>query len=118
MKPLNWKKLGIGEAAAAVCSYLQGRGIEASLVGGACVSIYSFTFYIKQSKHSGGIHDGFDPFRQKTGDLTFRFEAGPATEGSDFTEAYATAGVFELGADGVASFDHAMKRLPVKWIEP
>jgi predicted nucleic-acid-binding protein len=36
----------------------------------------------------------------------------------DFTEAYATAGAFELNARGVASFDHDMKKLPVKWIEP
>lgn len=36
----------------------------------------------------------------------------------DFTEAYATASAFELGASGVASLDHDMKRLPVKWIEP
>jgi nucleotidyltransferase DUF2204 len=45
VKPLNWKKLGIREAAAAVCSHLQGRGIEASLVGGGCVSIYSDNAY-------------------------------------------------------------------------
>ena len=36
----------------------------------------------------------------------------------DFTEAYATASAFELSARGVASFDHDMKKMPVKWIEP
>jgi hypothetical protein len=45
VKPLRWEKLGIREAAAAVCSHLQGCGIEASLVGGACVSIYSDNAY-------------------------------------------------------------------------
>lgn len=45
MKPLLWKKLGIREAAAAMCSHLQESGIEASLVGGACVSIYSDNAY-------------------------------------------------------------------------
>jgi predicted nucleic-acid-binding protein len=36
----------------------------------------------------------------------------------DFTEAYATASAFELNARGLASFDHDLKKLPVKWIEP
>ena len=36
----------------------------------------------------------------------------------DFTEAYATATAFEMNARGVASFDHDMKKLPVKWVEP
>ena len=45
MKKIGWKGLGIREAAAAVCAHLHARGIEASLVGGACVSIYSDNAY-------------------------------------------------------------------------
>lgn len=61
------------------------------------------------------------------GDSRFAFEhrerlveaAGLYSEQKvDFTEAYATASAFELDARGVASFDHDMKKLPVKWIEP
>ena len=61
------------------------------------------------------------------GDSRFAFEhrerlveaAGLYSEQkADFTEAYATASAFELDARGVASFDHDMKKLPVKWIEP
>ncbi len=45
MKVVRWKDLGIRDAAAAICAYLNLRGIEASLVGGACVSIYSDNAY-------------------------------------------------------------------------
>jgi hypothetical protein len=37
--------MGIRDAAAAVCTHLRSKGIEASLVGGACVSIYSDNAY-------------------------------------------------------------------------
>lgn len=45
MKAVRWKSLGIRDAAAAVCAHLNSKGIEASLVGGACVSIYSDNAY-------------------------------------------------------------------------
>lgn len=45
MKKIIWSKLGIREAAAAICEHLKAQGIEATLVGGACVSIYSDNAY-------------------------------------------------------------------------
>lgn len=45
MKTVRWKGLGIRDAAAALCAHLNSKGIEASLVGGACVSIYSDNAY-------------------------------------------------------------------------
>lgn len=36
----------------------------------------------------------------------------------DFTEAYAAATALELKAQGVASFDRDLKKLPVKWVRP
>lgn len=45
MKKINWKAMNIRDAAAAVCAQLNSKGIEASLVGGACVSIYSDNAY-------------------------------------------------------------------------
>lgn len=45
MKAVHWEKLSTKEAAAAVCSHLKRRGIDALLVGGACVTIYSSNKY-------------------------------------------------------------------------
>jgi hypothetical protein len=45
VKAVRWKGLGIRDAAAAVCAHLNSKSIEASLVGGACVSIYSDNAY-------------------------------------------------------------------------
>lgn len=45
MKKINWKTMSIRDATAAVSAHLKLKGIEASLVGGACVSIYSDNAY-------------------------------------------------------------------------
>ncbi|HTB21931.1 MAG TPA: hypothetical protein VK914_04405 [bacterium] len=45
MTRISWNKLGIRDSAAALCAHLQKRGIEAALVGGACVSIYTDNAY-------------------------------------------------------------------------
>lgn len=37
--------MGIRDAAAAVCAHLKNQGIDAALVGGACVSVYSKNAY-------------------------------------------------------------------------
>ncbi|RJQ54875.1 MAG: hypothetical protein C4526_04525 [Nitrospiraceae bacterium] len=42
---MDWKKIGIKELAALVCGKLREKGIEAILVGGACVSIYTKNRY-------------------------------------------------------------------------
>jgi hypothetical protein len=41
MKKIIWTRLSIENTAAAVCGYLRKNGIKATLVGGACVSIYT-----------------------------------------------------------------------------
>jgi hypothetical protein len=43
---LDWKKIKIKELAALVCRMLNEQGMDAVLVGGACVSIYSKNKYI------------------------------------------------------------------------
>jgi hypothetical protein len=45
VKKPDWKTMGIRDAAIAVCDHLGSQGIDASLVGGACVSIYSSNAY-------------------------------------------------------------------------
>jgi hypothetical protein len=45
VKKPDWAGLGIREAAAAIAAHLRSRGIDAALVGGACVSIYSSNAY-------------------------------------------------------------------------
>ncbi len=45
MKKIDWQAMSIRDSAAAVCAHLNSKGIEASLVGGACVSIYSNNAY-------------------------------------------------------------------------
>jgi hypothetical protein len=42
---LNWQNVGIKKLAAIISEYLQKNGIEAVLVGGACVSLYSNNKY-------------------------------------------------------------------------
>ena len=42
----NWQNVGIKKLAAIISEHLQKNGIEAVLVGGACVSIYSDNKYI------------------------------------------------------------------------
>lgn len=42
---IDWKKIGIKELAALVCGKLREKGIDAILVGGACVSIYTKNRY-------------------------------------------------------------------------
>ncbi|MFH1453606.1 MAG: nucleotidyltransferase [Armatimonadota bacterium] len=43
---IDWKNIDIKELAGLVCQYLKDNGIEAVLVGGACVSIYSRNKYL------------------------------------------------------------------------
>jgi len=43
---VNWENVGIKKMAAIISEHLQKNGIEAVLVGGACVSIYSGNAYI------------------------------------------------------------------------
>lgn len=43
---VNWENVGIKKMAAIISEHLQKNGIEAVLVGGACVSIYSDNTYI------------------------------------------------------------------------
>lgn len=43
---VNWENVGIKKIAAIISGYLKKNGIEAVLVGGACVSIYSDNKYI------------------------------------------------------------------------
>ncbi|HNS33069.1 MAG TPA: hypothetical protein PKN36_08875 [bacterium] len=43
---INWQKAGIKELAAIISSHLRKKGIEAILVGGACVSLYSDNSYV------------------------------------------------------------------------
>ncbi|MBN1594304.1 hypothetical protein JW933_00110 [candidate division FCPU426 bacterium] len=46
---MDWSKDGIREVAAKVCGHLKSRGIQATLVGGACVAIYSKNKYVSQN---------------------------------------------------------------------
>lgn len=43
---VDWKKISIKDLAALVCKTLKGAEIDAVLVGGACVSIYSKNKYV------------------------------------------------------------------------
>lgn len=43
---INWAEIGIRDLAGLICEHLKKNGIEATLVGGACVSIYSGNKYI------------------------------------------------------------------------
>jgi hypothetical protein len=43
---IDWKKIGIKQLAAIISVKLQERGIDAILVGGACVSIYTKNRYL------------------------------------------------------------------------
>ncbi len=43
---VDWQKIGITELAAIISVHLQKNGIEAVLVGGACVSLYSDNQYM------------------------------------------------------------------------
>ena len=43
---IDWENLTIKELAGLVCSVLKNEGIDAVLVGGACVSIYSQNRYM------------------------------------------------------------------------
>jgi hypothetical protein len=43
---INWKKIGISQLAAIISEKLRERGIDAILVGGACVSIYTKNRYL------------------------------------------------------------------------
>ena len=43
---INWQKAGIKELAAIISSHLRKKGIEAILVRGACVSLYSDNSYV------------------------------------------------------------------------
>lgn len=43
---INWGKLGLKQFAAIVAEHLDKNGINATLVGGACVSIYSHNKYL------------------------------------------------------------------------
>ena len=43
---INWGKITIRELAGIITSYLLKRDIDATLVGGACVSIYSNNKYV------------------------------------------------------------------------
>lgn len=42
----NWKELGIKEVANVIAGHLAGHNIDCTLVGGACVSIYSVNKYL------------------------------------------------------------------------
>jgi len=42
---INWKKITIRQLASVISSHLNNHGIQATLVGGACVSIYSNNKY-------------------------------------------------------------------------
>lgn len=43
---IDWKKICIKDLAALICKKLNDNGIDAILVGGACVSIYSENIYV------------------------------------------------------------------------
>ena len=45
---IDWRSLSIEEAAALVCTTLDNEGISATLVGGACVMIYSSGEYVSR----------------------------------------------------------------------
>jgi len=45
MRNINWDKLSTKEIAAQICKHLDELGFEATLTGGACVSIYSKNKY-------------------------------------------------------------------------
>jgi hypothetical protein len=46
MKKVNWKTIKTQELAGLICQHLKADGIEAILVGGSCVTIYSNNRYI------------------------------------------------------------------------
>ena len=43
---IDWKKISIKDLAALICTTLKDNGIDAVLVGGACVSIYTKNKYV------------------------------------------------------------------------
>jgi hypothetical protein len=43
---IDWEHLSVKELAAVICSALKAEGVDAILVGGACVSIYSHNRYL------------------------------------------------------------------------
>ena len=43
---VQWSSLSTLETAAVICSHLSQNGIDATLVGGTCVSIYSDNKYV------------------------------------------------------------------------
>ena len=43
---IDWKNISIKDLAGLVCGHLKKNGVEATLVGGACVSIYSKNKYV------------------------------------------------------------------------
>lgn len=43
---IDWKKFDIKQTATVICEYLRKNNIDAALVGGACVSIYSKNQYV------------------------------------------------------------------------
>lgn len=45
MKKIPWKRMELEEMASLICSHLKKKGMEATLSGGACVSIYSNNRY-------------------------------------------------------------------------
>lgn len=46
MKKVNWKTIETKELAGLICQHLKDDGIEAILVGGSCVTVYSNNRYI------------------------------------------------------------------------
>jgi hypothetical protein len=45
MKQYHWEKMNVDEIAAAICSHLHESGLECTLSGGGCVSIYTHNQY-------------------------------------------------------------------------
>ena len=43
---INWKKLDVKKVAALICEHLKKNNVVATLVGGACVSIYTKNKYV------------------------------------------------------------------------
>jgi hypothetical protein len=73
MKNIPWKKLTIKELAALICSELNKYNLDAVLVGGACVTIYSNNRYV-----SGDLdfisYDELSKIKQVLGPLGFKYE--------------------------------------------
>ena len=46
MKKVDWKTIETKELAGLICDHLKDDGIEAILVGGSCVTVYSNNRYI------------------------------------------------------------------------